>query len=274
MSKARIVIISILMLSLILVAASCRSANTKADNTTEQTPSSSVPATGDNTAANQSTSPAAAVKVFEFESKTYSDGGISIKYPQIKNYSDGVLQEKLNKIILDSAKRDLNTLMKDDKPSDYQIASTVTYNSTKLISIYFEGYSNFEGAAHPNQVLYAVTIDVNKLKTVHLKDLVKINEGFVKLLESGNIQSMSYDMTDEYRSNIQAYLKESSVENWITELSNADSSGYATASYLTKDGLAVSVTVPHVMGDHVEVLIPYRDLKDYKTNGPIWDVIN
>lgn len=274
MYKAKIVAVFIFMLSIILMAASCRSVNSKADNTAEETPSSPVTASGDETAANQSPSHSAAVTSFEFEEKTYSDGVISIKFPQIKNYSDGVLQEKLNKLISDSAKRDLDTLRGDTTLDDYQINGTVTYNSTDLISIYFEGYSSYEGAAHPSQFLYTVTIDVNKQKAVRLKDLVKIDESFVKLLESGDIRSMGYDMTDEYRSSIQDYISGFGAEYWVQELLNADSSGYITVSYLTKDALAVSVSVPHVMGDHVEVLIPFKDLKDYKTDHPIWDVIN
>lgn len=274
MFKAKIVAVFILMFSLLMTAASCRNSNSKADNKAGETASLTVTTSGDEIAANQSASPSAAVTAFEFGEKTYSDGVISIKIPQIKNYSDGVLQDKLNKMISDSAKRDVDSLKGDTTLDDYQVNGTVTYNSLNLISIYFEGYSSYEGAAHPSQFLYALTIDVKKLETVRLTDLVKINENFVKLLESGDIHSMGYDMTDEYRSNIQDYLKEFGAEYWVPELENADSTGYITVSYLTKDALAVSVSVSHVMGDHVEILIPFKDLKDFKTNNPIWDAVN
>lgn len=274
MFKAKIVAVFIVMLSLLMTAASCRNANSKANNTADETPASTITASGDETAANQSASPSAAVTAFEFENKTYSDGVISIKIPQIKNYSDSVLQEKLNKMISDSAKRDVDSLKGDTTLDDYQINGIVTYNSLDLISIYFEGYSSYESAAHPSQFLYAITIDVNKLQAVRLKDLVKIDESFYKLLITGKINSMGYDMTDEYRSEIQDYLKEFGAEYWVPELINADSSGYITVSYLTKDALAVSVSVSHVMGDHVEILMPYKDLKGFKTNNPIWDAIN
>lgn len=274
MYKVKIVAVFIFMLSLTLIAASCRSTNSNAGKEAGVTPSSAVTVSADETAANQTASPSATVTAFGFEEKTYSDGVITIKYPQVINLSDATLQVKLNKMISDAAKRDLDTLNGDKTLLDYQINSTVTYNSPDLISIYFEGYSNYQSTVHPSQFLYTVTIDVKNLKTVRLKDLVKIDDNFVKLLMSGNIQSMGYDMTDEYQSSIQDYIKGFDAEYWIPVLSNADSSGNESVSYLTKDALAVSISVAHVMGDHVEVMIPYKDLKGFKTTNPIWEIIS
>jgi hypothetical protein len=59
----------------------------------------------------------------------------------------------------------------------------------------------------------------------------------------------------------------------ITELKNADSPTSNTATYLTKDALVISVSVPHALGDHIEITLPYKDLQKYKTRSTLWDVL-
>jgi hypothetical protein len=41
-------------------------------------------------------------------------------------------------------------------------------------------------------------------------------------------------------------------------------------SYLTESDLILSIPVPQVLGGHVEIMIPYSDLSDLKTQAQIW----
>ncbi|MCF3243889.1 hypothetical protein, partial [Escherichia coli] len=87
------------------------------------------------------------------------------------------------KILADSALRDLSEIKNDSTLADYELAGTVAYNSPRVVSVYFDGYNNYKEAAHPNQFLYTVTVDLQSMKPVALKDLVRIDESFVgKLL--------------------------------------------------------------------------------------------
>lgn len=212
---------------------------------------------------------------FQFEDRSYVNGAITIQYPQIVNISDKELQNKLNQIIADSALRDLPIIQNDSTLEEYDITSKVTYSNASLISIIFAGYSYYKQAAHPNQFLYTVTIDVKNEQAITIRDLVKIDDKFVSVMITGHYNTMmDYEMTSDIISSIRDYLNDLGTEYWILELKHADTSDCDTASYLTKDALAISVSVPHVMGDHIEILLPYKDLKDFKTDSPLWDVLH
>ena len=218
--------------------------------------------------------PQAAASELIFEDKWYGNGVINIQFPQISNLSDTVLQGQLNQLISESAFRDYSFMENNTDLTEYQLTGTVTYNSPSLFSIYFVGYDIFKQSAHPNQFLYAVTIDVQNARTLPLKELVQINERFVGTMLAGTYHSMmGYTMTSDLRASITNYLDETNTDSWITQLDNAGTSGHDTASYLTEDALAISVTVPHYMGDHVEILLPYQDLKDFRMGSPLWNVL-
>jgi hypothetical protein len=78
-------------------------------------------------------------------------------------------------------------------------------------------------------------------------------------------------MTDDIRA---AVLEDMSDDDlFIAELSDADSSIWSAASYLTPDGLVVSIAVKHVLGDHMEISLSYDDLAPFKTDNPVWAAV-
>jgi hypothetical protein len=214
-------------------------------------------------------SPAADEPGFSLEEKTYASGNISIKYPQITGMTDTAKQDRLNKLIYRSASRDSDDIKQEAGAVDYELTYTVTLNTPELISVAFSGYSSTEGAAHPSQFLYTVTLDVKNEKVLKLRDMVTLNQAFVEVLKSAAYSSMSFDMTDENRTAIKTLLDGYDADSWLNDLQNADDTGYATCSYLTKDALAVSVSVPHVMGDHVELLVSYKALDAFRPQGSL-----
>lgn len=281
MKKARVLFAFILAFSMAGFLYACHaghqntaSAKVSASAAQVTTVSAAAPAIPSPSVSPVSASPSAsAAAPFQFEEKSYTSGVISIKYPQIFNYSDQALQDKLNKIITDSAQRDLSTILGDDTLTAYDISSTVTFNSPTLISMNFTGYNNDKDAAHPTMFLYTVTVDVPKVQVIQLKDLVKINQNFVGVLLNGTYKSMNFDMTGDIASSIRSDLNEYGIDFWISELNNADTFSHTTSSYLTKDALVVSVTVSHAMGDHIEIILPYKDLKGYQTVNQAWQVL-
>lgn len=228
-------------------------------------------ATPSSSAAEPSASPA--VTGFEFEDALFESGNITVKYPQIVSLNDEVRREALNKLIADTALRDIEAIKNEDI-AEYEIVYKVTYNTPEVISIRFNGYNYYEGAAHPSQFLYTVTIDVEKAETVTLPALVQISEEFYKALTEGIYTSEGDDMSAEYEAAVKDMFLSSDPSSWLDELRNADKPGYAVATYLTEDALAVSVPVPHVMGDHVEILLPFAELAGYKTDNHLWKVID
>jgi hypothetical protein len=229
----------------------------------------SASATDDASAA-PSTSPAAP---FKFEDKTYKSGVFTISYPQITGLEDAKLRDELNGLIYDAATRDVSALKGDQALREYKLSGLATYNDPRLISVYFIGYKNLQDTMYSPQFLYTQNIDVGSRQTVQLRELVKISKSFVQLMLNGAFSAMSYDMTDEQATAIKLYLNETSSDHWITQLKNADSPDSFTSTYLTKDALVISVAVPHAMGDHIEITLPFKDLEKYKTTSPLWDVL-
>jgi hypothetical protein len=266
-----------ILLSLLLMGG-CAVANpgTSPSGETSASPSGSTPAASPvEESASQETiaqaSPSAEAG-YEFKETEYASGGISIKYPQIINLADTALQNKLNKIIADSALRDLDVIKNDSRLTDYEIVTKVTYNTPRVISMYFNGYSNYSESAHPNMFLYALIIDTEKQEKVPLKALVTINADFVKLLINGRYFAEGYDMSEEYKTEIRDYLSQD-TEYLLTELRNADTSDSFATAFLTEEGLMVSVSAPHVMGDHIEILLTYKELEGYQTDNLLWKAI-
>jgi hypothetical protein len=227
------------------------------------------------TASSPAEEPSASMAVtgFEFEDAIFTSGNITVKYPRIVSLNDEVRREALNKLIADTALRDIEAIKNEDI-AEYEIVYKVTYNTQEVISIRFDGYSYYEGAAHPSQFLYTVTLNVEKAETVTLPDLVQISEEFYKALTEGTYTSEGFDMSAEYEAAIKDMFLSGDPAYWLDELKNADKPGHAVASYLTEDALAVSVPVPHVMGDHVEILLPFAELAGYKTDNHLWEVVD
>lgn len=278
MKRTGKLIIVILILATSGLFSACSTATT--EKPTESEASISVSATDDpKTSAPESTpapvsaqapspsSSSAAPSGFVFEEKLYSEGTVAIKYPQIIDMADSAAQEKLNKIISEAALKDLSFL---ESGTEYELNYEVTFNNPSFISMYFDAYSYTPGAAHPNQFLRTVTIDVEKQETVPLQALVSVSVSFVDVLFNGKYRSQSYEMTDEYETAIKDYLTEMDSESWVNDLKNADSDSAVVYSYLDENALVISVSVPHVMGDHVEISLTFKDLEGYQTDNLLW----
>lgn len=215
-------------------------------------------------------SPATAVKV---EEKTFSKGGISIKYPQIVGAPDAAKSEQINKLVADSALRDLPNIENDANLDVYELSGTVSLLGPKVISVFFEGYANYKMSAHPYQFIYTVTIDTETLQTVSLSQLINVTDKFIHVFIDGTYSASNYEMTDEMKDQIRDFLDDFDTEHWVGELKKADQEGAYTFSYLTPDALVISVSAPHVMGDHIEISIPFKDLDEFRTDNLIWDAL-
>lgn len=100
-------------------------------------------------------------------------------------------------------------------------------------------------------------MDIKKGKLLQLKDIVHITPN---LIEKLRIKS---------KSDHPAYkniLNSLSNEQWIDTLKGSDTIGTNmpsdTFSYITKDKLGISISVPHVLGDHMELEIKLSDIKE------------
>jgi hypothetical protein len=294
---AFVVLIAVLVLSLLLgacqaspqaappsesaTAAAAPTADTsQASQAPDMSPSPSVVSPSPATTTDASPSPAATTAApdpsqtpdaaFLFEETAYEDGGISINYPQITGYSDTTVRDALNQLIADSALREVPTIKGDASLDVYEMVYTVSLNTPEVISVYFDGYASYKQAAHPYQFFYSVTIDVKKLQTVTLAQLVTMSPDFLALLPDGAFRSVGIDVTDEYTSIIKDWLRGEDADFMLQQFRDADTPGHDTSSYLTKDSLGISIVIGHAMGDHIEILLKFSDLHGFQTDNLLW----
>jgi hypothetical protein len=210
---------------------------------------------------------------YQLQDKAYKKAPFDISYPQVTGLGDTKLQADLNELLSEAALRDIPALKNDAALREYELQGIATYNRPDLLSVYYIGYKNLRDTAYSTQFLYTQIVDVRSRQKVQLKDLIKINKSFVQLMLNGDYSAMAYDMTSDQATSIKLYLNESGEDYWLTELKNADSPTSNTVAYLTKDALVISVSVPHALGDHIEITLPYKDLEKYKTRSQVWDIL-
>lgn len=218
---------------------------------------------------------------YQIVSKTYmvynESMDIAIRYPQISDLGDDDRQSKLNELIKKGAmpgqfvnytRKSLFTL-----PIDYK----VTWQSDKLLSIQYSGVGYIKGEPHPNSFFYTTNIDIVQVKIVKLKDLVRIDENFAKILRSEDIKTVSpHPGALTGKQIFINYTSFNMIGDTIRRLNDADEldskgrlPGYYC--YFTQNSLGISAATSHAIGDHAEFEIKYEDIaENIKADNKVW----
>lgn len=253
----------ILLILLSLVFTSCgrflreKEINDKKSGVSTKTPENTH---GYDISANQSAN--AGDAVYNIADAIYTDKEIEIKYPQLTGMDDVAFQEKINNLIKHEALKILDVYADPDVTMD--IEYKITTKGPRFLSIQYLGYQNTTGAAHPVNVFYTTNINLDTGSKVKLSDVVTIDQAFLEKFKKGTYVKWDPDLEipKEY---LEDYINKDYL---IEEFKNADSlgeeNGSNTFSYFTEDALGISISVPHALGDHVEIEIKYADLSKYQ----------
>ena len=259
----------LLLLPCTLLLAACGTA-TSQENTQVKTPVAETTIeppkkeTASPTQPSQSTQPApveaGANKSFAYDisSKTFQQNKSKITYPVVES-TDVDKTKRANELIKSEALKGLKYY--EDAGADFSldISYQVKLKGSKLVSIQYQGVGSVKGAAHPNNLFYTTTINVETGERVKLQDLVKIDESFATTLKSGKWKALKSEQS--------AALNAFSTAELMKRLLAADSLDSIgtdqqsdTFSYLTKDALGISLNVGHAAGDHAEFEIKFDEL--------------
>lgn len=136
---------------------------------------------------------------------------------------------------------------------DYRMASF----SDEMISIIFEGLFSYKKAAHPVNVFFTLNIDPANGQKISFADRYVIDDAL-------------YDVFAAYaRKDITEKAGGTWPENWgsFSEAicdKDAFLDGLSSSKdfhvFYTDEGIGISYPVPHVMGDHLEVVLPYSEV--------------
>ncbi|KHD34963.1 hypothetical protein NL50_14985 [Clostridium acetobutylicum] len=249
--------------------------NSSSENTTKSTNKT----TNSNTANNKTTSstPAPTNKpssMYSIAQNTYTIANIKINYPQISNLGDNNKQLAINNLIKDSVINGFNltqaiktkTLPDYNEPIEnltLNVNYTVELQNSNILSIRYLGSSNMKGSAHPNNELYTTNIDINNAKTMNLQGMFSINQTLITSFRKGayipyNSSIDSQTISKEISTYNDSYLQ-TAFEKSDNPIGQENPS--SAFSYLTKDGLVISIGITHAAGDHAELKIPYSSIK-------------
>ena len=101
----------------------------------------------------------------ENKTKNYT---ISVEYMKMEGFKDKSTQEDFNKCVYDMVKLSVDDFKKEmigwvstvDAPSDFEIGNTIFLQNDKIISLRFDGYQYYSGAAHPTTFFFSVNYNL------------------------------------------------------------------------------------------------------------------
>jgi len=204
------------------------------------------------------------------ESNFTNNEGIEISYPQITGLVDLDKQDKINEMIKSDAMYYVEDYDNVAEESSLEIDYNILWKGPKLLSMQFWGYSYIKGAAYPVDNFYTTNIDIENGEKIKLSDVVLINKDFIKKFDESKYVTPILSEDENTASIIKELVGDYDLEEYFN---NADSfNEYNTFSYFTEDSIGISVSVPHVAGDHAEFEIKYKDISDnIKVESAIWD---
>lgn len=214
---------------------------------------------------------------------TYID--FEIFYPQINGLKEEV-QEKVNEELktcaMETVERIYNHPDVEFKEKilgeQYPVIASyvhykVTYLSEDLISVVFEDYS-YEGSESDTYVrLRTKNINLKDGTVYEVKDIVKLQDDFLKEWREVMQEEADTDML----------LSELSLSELKKVLSGQDDMGdiYSPNFFLDKEGIEIGLSFHYPEGDENDlgygwVTAPFRleELVDYRTENTFWELLN
>lgn len=143
--------------------------------------------------------------------------------------------------------------------SDYFIImeSKKLYNSGDIISMVFDGIFNNKSAAHPIHLFISLNFNPKTLEIISFSDNYHIDKDlyntFANIAEKEILESCNGKWPDGLGSFSEMfYSQEQFIESMQKE---------KLYYFYTPEGIGISYLVPHSVGDHIEIVIPYSKLK-------------
>lgn len=133
---------------------------------------------------------------------------------------------------------------------DYEI----TYQTDNLVSIVFQGMYNASDAAHPTNILFSVNLSPLLGNRIYLRKLYSIDQALYQDFCTNATQALLSQTGGQW------------PEGWDNSRDFLFSWGYFQLGmyqerdfswYCTPEGITVSYPVPHALGDHQEVTLPF-----------------
>lgn len=190
------------------------------------------------------------------------DSSIKIQYP----YFNGSGFDAVNTLIYEKVQKlvTFGSILEPDEKLDIDYKAAVTLQNSKIISFVIWGDYNNSKTPHPSAVFYTFNIDLSTIKELKITDLYNINADFKKVFYEKK-QAPQDNFAHHEQFMIDAFL---SGEFTIGEFSYPDNIQFL----FNPEGIVISFSIPHAVGDHVEFQLNYSDIQQfYKLNQNYWN---
>ncbi len=186
--------------------------------------------------------------------ETYTKGDMKIQYPVVSGLSDAAKQDELNKMLMDNAVSAIKGWGLSDGVTVDIACKIITINKKQICATY-DGYYNEPDAAHPNNVFYTNTIDIETLTNLGFSDYADpyTQAGYV-LSSDVQFRDNNPDQKSEFMETRSRY----DLDYYKKLFENADfpikGEYFPECFSYSKDGnIYYSVPVSHAVGDYIIV---------------------
>jgi hypothetical protein len=194
------------------------------------------------------------VSTYEVTDENYSEGAITILYPQIENLPDNNIQSKVNDLL----SNDPTTIVNNwggTNDLNLDLSYSVTFSGSDIFSVKYLGLASVKDASYPINSIYSTTISLKDGEKITLKDIIEIDTNLVEKFKNGEYIPYTDDLNLSEADALQDVLSSLDDNTLIEQFKNTE-----TVYYFTDEALVLSAEVPHAVGDHIEMAIFYSDL--------------
>ena len=143
--------------------------------------------------------------------------------------------------------------------SDYYIDVDyeITRSSSKVISIVFKGILNQKNAAHPMHLFFSLNIDLETNERIFFKDSYVIDKELFNCFAAYARRNIEQKLGG-WPENLGEFSEDiCTLDSFLSGMKSEK----AFFSYYTDNGVGISFPVPFALGNHIEAVIPYPNLK-------------
>lgn len=193
---------------------------------------------------------------YEISLYTDTNRSISIRYPTISNMSDKAKQEEINQLLKENALSVLTDFSENLDQLTLDISCQVPSISRNRITAVYTGIASVEGAAHPVNLFYTNTVDLNSGKDLGFHDYADpyTMAGYL-LSDDVQFDGLSGDrLADALSARAEmdiAYYTE--IFEHADFPLDSDGTWPSSFSYEKQGEIYFSIPVPHALGDYVIV---------------------
>lgn len=131
----------------------------------------------------------------------------------------------------------------------------ITRDDEKYLSILWTGDWYVSYAAHPNNFAQSIIIDKESLKEVKFSDLYTVDEALVQKVQAQVDAKLQGTLAEKFDVSTDEVSEITSSVSLDDLLQSGTEFGWGRPVCLTENGIILSVSVPHYIGDHCEIEI-------------------